>query len=270
MRQCSSTNSLKQCRSALFCLRALSPLPSLDEGRYHTLVRRSCPPDRGRSVSLPRKRRLKRLARNESCTQDGAVERCEQHKRGGKDCIFIPTLPIPTASLPPCECRRHSSFLAVAVAATQLPLSHPEKKRSGPEGAAKKCLSLRSLVGHIRRPERRRRRVRPPSPLPSLPRRQHNPARPPTTTGEEEERGGRPRATEEGRSRPPPPPPASPLLILSSRVRQAFLPSLFWVRVHSISSFDSCWRRQCRRRRCRLPPPPLPRVAERGGERGGD
>ena len=142
------------------------------------------------------------------------------------------------------------------------PFITPGKKRSGPEGAAKKLsLSLRSLVGHIRRPERRRRRARPPSPLPSLPRRQHNPARPPSTTREEEERGGRPRATEEGRSRPPPPPPASPLLILSSR--QAFLPSLFWVRVHSISSFDSCWRRQCRRRRCRLPSLPLPRVAER-------
>ncbi len=151
------------------------------------------------------------------------------------------------------------------MAATQLALSHPEKK-SGPEGAAKKCLSLRSLVGHIRRPERRRRRVRPPSPSPPF----HGGStilrglRQPRG----KRRGGRPRAKEEGRSRPPPPPPASPLLILSSR--QAFLPSLFWVRVHSISSFDSCWRRQCRRRRCRLPSPPLPRVAERGGERGGD
>ncbi len=99
MRQCSSTNSLKQCRSALFCLRALSPLPSLDEGRYHTLVRRSCPPDRGRSVSLPRKRRLKRLDRNESCTQDGAVE-LESSIREGKGLHFYSHTSYPNR-LPP-------------------------------------------------------------------------------------------------------------------------------------------------------------------------
>ncbi len=146
MRQCSSTNSLKQCRSALFCLRALSPLPSLDKGRYHTLVRRSCPPDRGRSVSLPRKRRLKRLARNESCTQDCAVERCEQHKRGERIAFLFPHF----LSQPP------PSLLVNVVVTLHSWLSrwqqlsslyHTRKKKKWAGRCSKKIVSLSPLFG---------------------------------------------------------------------------------------------------------------------------